>query len=375
MEIYTVRPGDSPDSVARRFGRKTEELLHANQLADPRRLTKGLPLVLPGPGEAPGRALEISAVLDPSAPAGVLAELLPGLSFVCPFCRRVGAEGLLAEPGDGRILAMAAESGALPLLTVANLNEAGGYDAGSAHKALGSESAREALLESLLAAVEQGYAGVYLSFCGLYPFDRDNYSAFLAQAAPALHERGRYLITAAAPREEGREELFSAAHDYRAHGQYADRVTLLAYDWGHVSGPPQAVSPLDRVRRLLDYAAGELPLGKVWLAFPMSGYDWYLPWHIGDRASPIANARAANLAVAAGAEVKQDALSRGSWFLYTDPDSRRHVIWYDGPGSVAARLRLVEEYGLAGISLVAGARLWRPALCLLQSRFSPEKLL
>ena len=38
MEIYTVRPGDSLWSIARRYGTDAEELARINQLNDPSRL-------------------------------------------------------------------------------------------------------------------------------------------------------------------------------------------------------------------------------------------------------------------------------------------------------------------------------------------------
>lgn len=375
MEIYTVRPGETPSSVARRFGRRTEELISLNQLEDPVRLTAGLPLVIPGE-TLPGRSLEVSAVAPAAAPGALWEALLPGLSFACPFCRRVAGGVLLpGEDGAGRLVREAARFGTAVLLTAANLDEAGGWSAAAAHEALAQDAARRRLLESVLLALEEsGCAGLYLSFCGLYPFDRENYNEFLRLAAPALHSAGRYLVTALAPAGEGeRESLLCAGHDYAVHGALADRVTLLAYDWGHALSPPMAVSPLDRVRALLDDALQEIPAGKLWLALGQSGYDWALPWRIGDRAAPLPNARAAPLAVAARAEVRRDALSQCSSFLYADPEGRRHIVWYDGPESLLARLRLTEEAGLAGVSLICSARLWRPGQALLRSCFAAEK--
>lgn len=50
---YTVKAGDSPDRIARRFKVKTDDLLKVNNISDPRRLQIGQKLVIPGKGAAP----------------------------------------------------------------------------------------------------------------------------------------------------------------------------------------------------------------------------------------------------------------------------------------------------------------------------------
>ena len=371
-----TRPGDSLSSVARRSCLNAGELARLNGLADPRRLTAGLALAVPGWEDTPLKTLEISAVPEQSAPGSVLEELLPSLSYVCPFCCAPNPDGRLDPEPDRRVLELAAAHGVPSLLTVANLDGDKGYSAALAHTLLGSDSARQALLDGILAILAQGpYSGVYLSFCYLHPFDRENYNAFLRLAAPALHDGGWYLVTALAPKEDDSERsLLCSAHDYAVHGAYADRVILLSYDWGYAYSAPQAVSPLNRIRAVLDYAAEKLPLGKMSLALSGQGYSWPLPWRLGDKAEAVSNSLARNLAVSSGAEVKLDELSRNSYFTYTDAASQRHVIWFEDLRSLNAKLGLIEERGLAGVSFIGSARLDRPALGWLQSRYSPERL-
>lgn len=375
MEIYVSRPGDSLGTAAKRLGVSPAELMEANRLRDPRRLVPGLALAVPGENTQ-RRNMEIGAVLGPTVPESVLDGLLPSLSFVCTDCRGIGAEGGLTPGETGRMREPADKAGVLRLMTVANLDGAGNYSAALAHSALAEAGGQQALLESILAALEEGgYGGVHLCLCHLHAFDRESYNSFLALAARTLHQRGYYLSTAVAPIEPGAEESIpAAAHDYAAHGRYADRVTILAYDWGYTLSAPQPVSPVDRVRAVLDYAAGKLPPGRTLLALSDQGYSWPLPWRIGDRARPISHTAAVNLAVAVGAEVKFDVLSRGSWFTYTDAAGQRRVVWFEDGRSVMARLHLAEEHGLAGVSLVSGSR-GGAALRLIQSAWEPERLL
>lgn len=377
MKLYTVRPGETPASVARRFGVETGELLRLNQLRDPCRLTAGLALILPEGEDAPRKTLELSAVAELSAPAMLWEELLPALSWVCPFCRRPTPEGL---PGpteaERRLLALAGEAGAAPLLTLANLDGEGHASAALAHSLLGAAPARQKLLDQVLRALEEGpYRGLHLHFCCLHPFDRENYNAFLRLAAPALHAGGWYLSTALAPKaDDGERSLFSSAHDYAVHGQTADRVILLACDWGTATGAPQPVSPLHRIREVLDYAAGKLPLGKLSLALSGQGRSWELPWRLGGRSLTLSNAAAANLAVADGAEIKLDPLSRNSYFLCAGPENRRRMVWFEDARGVAAKLRLAEDYGLAGLCFLGGSRPDRTALAYVRSQSAPREI-
>lgn len=49
-QTYTVRSGDTPITIARRFGVEADELMRANNISDPRRLFVGRELVIPGGG-------------------------------------------------------------------------------------------------------------------------------------------------------------------------------------------------------------------------------------------------------------------------------------------------------------------------------------
>jgi spore germination protein len=50
-----------------------------------------------------------------------------------------------------------------------------------------------------------------------------------------------------------------------------------SYEWGYTYGAPQAVSPVDRIRRVLDYAVTAMPAGKILMGFSNYAYDWTLP--------------------------------------------------------------------------------------------------
>ena len=126
---------------------------------------------------------------------------------------------------------------------------------------------------------------------------------------------------------------------------------------------------------MLDYAVTQMPTGSILMGLSNGAYRWRLPWRQGDAAEPISSAAAINLAVSVGAELRYDPVAQAPWFCYTDPEGRRCAVWFEDARSLRARLRLVREYELAGLSWWTADRLFRPGLLLQQDAFVAMKLL
>ena len=376
MNVYVVQNEESLHAVARRFSTTAETLARLNALADPSRTVPGLALAVPGEAHKPRREAVVNAYAYPTLPVRIAAELLGHFSFFSSFCARMTAEGDLIPPDDAALVGAALSCGAMPLLCVANLGEGGGFSGDLAHAVLADSRRQEALLRRILALVGgRGYRGVSLNLVRLYPFDREAYNAFVRRAAALLHERGCMLITALAPKaDEDQGGLLYAAHDYAVHGEEADWVVLMTYDWGHMHGEPGPVSPLGGIRSVLDYASERIQSGKILMGFSNYAYNWVLPWREGGEASVLSNAAAANLAVSAGAEICYDARAAASHFRYRDAAGLWHEVWFEDARSVKARLSLVDEYDLGGISLWAANFPNPMLLATLQEAFSPVKL-
>ena len=375
MQLYTVKAGDSLYAVARRFGTTVEELQRLNQIADPSRLVIGQSLVVPGGGEDVREQIEVNAYVYPGVRQAVLTESLPYFTTLCPFSHSATMEGELRPLADERLIQAAYAGQTAPLLTVTNLSEAAGFSSDIAHAVLTDEGVQTKLLDNIVALIrEKDYYGLNINFEYIYPFDRDSYSQFVRRAAERLHPLGCPVSTAIAPKESGSQQgLLYTAHDYEAHGRYADRVILMTYEWGYTYGSPQAVSPVDRIRRVLDYAVTVMPAGKILMGFSNYAYDWTLPWKQGTAARVLSNAGAQELAASRWAEIHYDSKAEAPWFNYTDTAGSRHAVWFEDARSIRARLKLVAEYGLAGISIWTADRLWRPIYEMLESMYSVEK--
>ena len=376
MRIFVVKRGDTLYSIAKKFGVTTERLSYINALSDPNRLTVGQTLVIPGDSSPQGE-IEVNGYAYPNISDAVLNEALPYMTFLCPFSWQMDASGGITPIDDKRMISRAYETATAPMLTLTNISPSGGFSSDIAHAIFTDEAVQATLIENILAALRsRGYYGVNLNIEYVYPFDREGYNAFLRRLSETLHPKGYYLSSAIAPKTSDEQYgLLYTAHDYEAHGKYCDRVIIMTYEWGYTYSAPQAVSPVNRIRSVLDYAVTKIPSGKILLGFSNYGYNWTLPWQQGKAAAVISNTAAANLAAASFAQIRFDEKAQAPFFNYTDPSGVRHEVWFEDARSVRARLALVSEYGLAGISYWTINYANRAGFAVLESMYGIQKII
>lgn len=378
MKIYIVRRGDSLYAIARRYGVSADTLVYNNQIAFPAKLTVGQTLVIPD-GTSGGTLgeIEVNGYAYPSINTDVLAEYLPYLTYLTPFTWVADAQGGLKAQGDAALITAAYRNNVAPLMSVANLKPEGGFSSDIAHALLTDTAAQDALVNNIVASLrEHNYYGVIMDFEYVYGFDRESYNQFNRRLASVLHPLGAVLGVALAPKISATQEgLLYTAHDYAAQGATADFVVLMTYEWGYLYGSPQAVSPVNQVRRVLEYAVSVIPPGKIMMGFSNYGYDWILPWRQGTAARVIANANAVTLAVMKNVEIKFDETAQAPYFNYTDTEGRRHVVWFEDARSAKARLALISEFGLRGASWWTINDLFRQGLLTQESLYGTAKVL
>ena len=326
MPVIVCRAGDTPSAIARRFSLSVEELCRLNALADPRRLTEGLALFVPGADSMP-YAPELLACPYEPLPPSVRDDLLPHLSW--------WADGSCPED----------RAGAAPLLRCALWEESGAWSAAAAHRLLRAPEAADELCEAVEAG---GFSGLYFLPVGLYGFDGPLLASFLPPLAAGLHRRGRYLLLGL---EAGDAALFPYA-------EAADRIVLLSPARRNTEPLPRPNAPLDPLRAQLEAAAEALPAEKLLLGLSDYGTFWQ-----GGETQPISHVAALHRAVAAERPIRWDERAGECWF-----EEGNTSFWIQDLRSFEARLALAAELGLAGLALQPGlphnAGLW----ALLQSR-------
>lgn len=353
--FYWVQPGDSLYSIGQRFGISYQELARINQISVTQPLPIGLRLYIP---PRPRIEAEINAYVEPLG--GTVSPALeqaarkaaPYLTYLAPFSYQIQRDGTLREPPLNNFPAIAQANNAALMMVVTNLEE-GQFSAELGRIVLTNEEVQNRLLDNIIATARRvNYRDVHFDMEFLPPELRENYNAFLRKAKTKLSAEGLLMSTALAPKTSAAQRgAWYEAHDYRAHGEIADFVVLMTYEWGYSGGPPMAVSPIGPVRQVIEYALTEMPASKIMMGQNLYGYDWTLPYVPGGPyARAVSPQRAIEIAAENNVPIRYDNTAQAPYFDYTDNQGIQHRVWFEDARSIQAKFNLVRELGLRGVS-------------------------
>lgn len=352
---YFVQPGDSLYKIGRRFGVPYLTLAQINAFNPEATLPVGLRLYIP---PMPKTAIESNAYAE--AYNGRFADRVIAsvdehalqLTYVAPFSFEAQADGSLKTIDVSPIRTAAASGGSALMMAVTNL-ENGAFSDSLGARILNNSDVQDRLLSNiLLEAQRYGFRDIHFDFEYLRPEDREPYNAFLRKASKRLHGADLLMSTALAPKTSAAQSgRWYTAHDYRVHGEVADFVVIMTYEWGYSAGPPMAVSPIGPVRQVLEYAKTEIPATKIMMGQNLYGYDWTLPFIRGGAyARAISPQTAIDLARQYHARIEYDSNAQAPFFYYWDASSKQHVVWFEDARSINAKFDLLKELDLRGIS-------------------------
>ncbi|TBL77876.1 LysM peptidoglycan-binding domain-containing protein [Paenibacillus thalictri] len=348
--VHTVRSGDTLWSLAERYGTTAQAIMQANGIMNASAIYPGQMLRMP---EQPKRTIDVNAFTTEFGQKGAqdVRDVASHLTYVSPFAYRMKADGTLEGVDDSALIRVALASNVLPMMAITNFSatEAG---TGLAHTILSSVELQEKLLSNILGIMkEKGYRGLNIDFENVSPEDRVHYNEFLQRAVDRLHPEGYFVSSDLAPKTSSEQTgLLYEAHDYEAHGRILDFVVLMTYEWGYRKGPPQAISPIDQIRKVLDYAVTVIPRDKILMGFQVYARDWLLPHVQGQEAETFDMQEAIRRAVEHQVQIQYNETAASPFFRYTDNQGRRHEVWFEDARSAQAKFDLVKEYDLRGLS-------------------------
>ncbi|MCZ8522242.1 MULTISPECIES: glycoside hydrolase family 18 protein [Paenibacillus] len=352
---YWVRAGDTLYSIAARFGTTPARLAQINGLNAGQPLRVGIRLYIP---PAPKRRAEFNAYLEPRgetvAPRLIEAarEAAPHLTYLAPFSFRINRNGTLTAPPLDNLRGITRAQRVTLMMVVTNL-ENDQFSAELGRVILTNEAVQNNLLNNILrTARELGFRDIHFDIEHLRPEDREAYNRFLRKAAARIHAQGYLMSTALAPKTSAAQTgEWYTAHDYKAHGEIADFVVIMTYEWGYSGGPAMPVSPIREVRRVLEYALTEMPGSKIMMGQNLYGYDWTLPFVQGGAYAKALSPQAAiELAHKEQVAIQYDYAAQAPHFNYWDNNRKEHVVWFEDARSIQAKFNLVKELGLRGVS-------------------------
>lgn len=349
--VYTVQPGDTLESIAKANDTTVRALLRGNPGLNGRTVIyPGQTLVLRYKGEKRG-TLSVNGYAYPFIDQALLRRELPYLTNLTPFTYGITPEGGLVDLDDQTMIAEAKKMGVAPLMHLSTLTEEGGFSNELSHLVFTGQGVQDRLVENIKNQIrERGYTGLDVDFEYVLPQDAAPYASFIDRLRRELNPLGYQVIVALAPKTSREQRgLLYEGHDYQALGQAANQLLLMTYEWGYTYSAPMAVAPLPNVRRVVEFALGEIPAQKLWLGVPNYGYNWTLPYVKGEsRARSISNQYAVQLAVRYDAAIQYDTTAQTPWFNYRDEEGREHEVWFEDARSIQAKLALIPEYGLYG---------------------------
>ncbi len=374
---HTVVSGDTLYKIAAKYNIPLNELQQANpQISNPFNLQVGQVVIIPNTNK-PLRDIEVNGYCFANINREVLNKTLPNLTYISIFSYEVLPTGDLVNiAADQEIINIARSKQVAPIMVISNIEQNNGFSSEIASVVLNNVQVKQNLINNIIRVLQQkNYYGLNIDFEYLYPNDRQAYNNFVAEVTNMLNPLGYIVTTALAPKiSENQQGLLYEAHDYEAHGNIADRVVLMTYEWGYTYGEPMAVAPANQVSRVLDYATTVMPSNIILMGMPNYGYDWKLPYEQGNAASAIGNVSAVNLAREKGSFINFDTVQQAPYFNYYTSQNE-HVVWFEDARSTYARLKFVADYNLAGVSYWTINQYFPQNWLVLNSMYKVKKLI
>lgn len=373
--IHVVKPGDSIFSISRQYGVPYNKIIIENELTDPSKLVVGQTIVITTPSQKLG-TIEVNGYAFPNINMDVLRKTLPNLTYLSIFSYEVKADGSLSTINDEPLIRLARENKVAPIMVITNLSQ-GGFNSDLAKTILTNEQVQDELLNNVLKVLrEKNYYGLDIDFEYIYPENREDYNKFLRKTVDKLRPLGYTIATSLAPKtSSGQIGTLYQGHDYKFHGALVDHVILMTYEWGHTYSEPRAVAPVGEIRKVLNYAVKEIPSQKILMGMPNYGYDWTLPYVPRTAAKTVGNVEAVDIASKENARIGYDWKSQAPNYTYYDDNRKQHAVWFEDARSIQAKLRLVNEYKLGGVSYWTINRYFPQNWLVLNSMYNIKKVL
>jgi spore germination protein len=352
--FYWVQSGDSLFSIARRFGMSYQELASINGISVNTPLRIGLRLYIP---PRPKPQAEFNAYVEPrgTSVAPNLEEsarnAAPYITYLAPFSFQALRDGTLKEPLLNNFPSIARTNNNVLMMVITN-QENDQFSSELGRILLTNMEIQDKFLNNIVATAQKyGFRDIHFDFERLRPEDREAYNQFLRKAKDRFKQNGWLISTALAPKTSAAQQgEWYTAHDYKSHGEIVDFVVIMTYEWGYSGGPAMAVSPIDQVRRVLNYAITEIPSSKILMGQNLYGYDWTLPFVQGTVAKAVSPQQAIQIAAQNNVAIQYDTKAQAPFFKYTDSEGKEHEVWFEDARSIQAKFDLIKELNLRGMS-------------------------
>ena len=353
-KTYIVRRGDTLFDIARRFNTSVLKLWRNNPaLKGKSDLTPGQPITISySPAEY--GAITTNGYAFPSISREVLRATLPYLTYLSIFSYSINADGTLRAPDDDELISISKQYNTLPVLVLTSLSENGGFSESLVTEFLQNKESQDKTINELHKLLKKkGYSGVDVDFEYIGKNNANSYTEFIKNLRQRICPDGFFVFVDLPPKtsEEQSGTLYEG-QIYKDIGESANAVMLMTYEWGYTYSPPMAVAPIDKVRKVAEFAVEEIPCEKVTLGIPSYGYIWQLPYEETSRAKNIPSGKASNIAYENKTSIQFDEKAQTPFFTFYEKEgekAKENIAYFEDARSIKAKLELAHELGLKGV--------------------------
>ncbi|PLS17180.1 chitinase [Bacillus sp. M6-12] len=344
--VYRIKPGDTLWRISQRFGTSVQRILASNSGLDTAALPVGRKIEIPSPYK---KQLTALGFIVPQANGTItpnLEEAASSLTYAAIAAYSFTEQGTaIVQAQDVPIITRCRQLNIDPLLMIRNIQN-GAFSGSLAGAVLGNPQSRRNLASSIASFVSRkNYAGVSVDFEFIPPANRGDFVLFLRELKAAIASNFLHVNVHAKTADLPQNPI-TGGHDYRAIGQVADLVAVMTIEYGYVGGPPNPISPVDWMERVLVYAVSNIPPSKIQAAMPLYSYDWALP---SNKVTARAVLAAQNLAITKGSVIQFSEREAVPWYRYSE-NNVKHIVWFEDIRSIIAKYRLMDAYELAGMT-------------------------
>lgn len=205
-----------------------------------------------------------------------LTEHIKALDEVAFFWYSFDGMGKLKRVGIDLSLKETAQRGGAKAYALVHNMGVDEFDSQLAHQVLANNPIRADFIKNLVAlTTKENWDGIAIDIEKIPPDDRNNYSAFMNELHSALKAKDKILnVSIAAKYQDDPNDLWSGAFDYAAIGKAADQVVLMTYEEHGVSTTQGPIASQGWVNRVINFATGKIPKGKIVMGLPVYATNW-----------------------------------------------------------------------------------------------------
>lgn len=224
------------------------------------------------------------------------------------------------------------------------------FDPQLAHEVLANSTIRAKFVNNLVdLTMKENWDGITIDIEKVFSSDRKNYSAFLTELQTGLKAKDKILnVSIPAKYYDDPNDLWSGGFDYTAIGKAADQVVLMTYEEHGVGTTQGPIASQGWVKRVIDYATGQIPNEKIIMGLPVYASNWAsnkptLPTY-------FTYAQAKALAQKHNVSILYDESEQVPHFTYTF-EGVRHEVFLENTRSLKAKLDYAKKNQLHGVGI------------------------